>query len=201
MHFTDAQHGWAVGDQGTIIDTTNGGSAWAAQSSGTGDDLTGVTFTDAHDGWATGQSYTGDDYSSGFILHTTNGGQDWTRQYDSPSDSTAMASGVAFEAIAFADAHDGWAVGETQGPDQSYNSFVIMHTSDGGATWTQQLDYNPSAGGIRRRRHADQRRLHQCRERRRGGLRRLTARRSGTRQTAARPGRGSGRSSGRRTTS
>jgi len=148
VHFTDAQDGWAVGDQGAIINTTNGGGAWGAQSSGTSDDLTGVTFTDAHDGWATGQSFTPyDDYSSGFILHTTNGGQDWTTQYDSPYDPTTMTPGVAFEAIAFADAHDGWAVDETQGSDKGYNSFVIMHTSDGGATWTQQLDYNSNAGG------------------------------------------------------
>jgi photosystem II stability/assembly factor-like uncharacterized protein len=148
VHFSDAQDGWAVGDQGAIINTTNGGSAWTAQSAGTGDDLTGVTFTDAHDGWATGQSFTPyDDYSGGFILHTTNGGQDWTRQYDSPYDPTTMTPGVAFNAIAFADAHDGWAVGETQGSDKGYNSFVIMHTSNGGATWTQQLDYNSNAGG------------------------------------------------------
>ena len=148
VHFADAQDGWAVGDQGVIVHTTDGGGAWAAQSSGTSDDLTGVTFTDAQDGWATGQSFVPyDGYSSGFILHTTNGGQDWTTQYDSPYEPTTMTPGVAFEAIAFADAQDGWAVGETQGSDRTYNSVVIMHTSDGGATWTQQLDYNPNAGG------------------------------------------------------
>ena len=148
VHFADAADGWAVGDQGVIVHTTDGGGAWAAQSSGTSDDLTGVTFTDAQDGWATGQSFVPyDGYSSGFILHTTNGGQDWTTQYDSPYEPTTMTPGVAFEAIAFADAQDGWAVGETQGSDRTYNSVVIMHTSDGGATWTQQLDYEPNAGG------------------------------------------------------
>ena len=36
-----------------------------------------------------------------------------------------------------------------------------MHTGDGGATWTKQLDYNSQAGGNTDDADADQRRLHQ----------------------------------------
>jgi photosystem II stability/assembly factor-like uncharacterized protein len=144
LHFLDADNGWAVGDAGTILATTNGGATWAPQTSGTGYDLTGVTFTDVQNGWATGQTFTPyDDYSSGVILHTTDGGQDWTTQYASTFDSNTTTPGVAFSAAAFADAQHGWAVGETQGSDAGYNQTVIMHTTDGGTTWTQQLDFSP----------------------------------------------------------
>jgi photosystem II stability/assembly factor-like uncharacterized protein len=143
VHFADPADGWAVGDQGTIVHTSDGGASWTAQSSGTSYQLTGVAFSDAANGWATGQSFTSDGYSSGLILHTTDGGQDWTTQYASTFDGNTMTVGVAFSAVAFADPQDGWAVGETQGSDSSYNQTVIMHTSDGGATWTQQLSYSP----------------------------------------------------------
>ena len=143
MHFINADDGWAVGDQGVIVHTTDGGANWTAQTSGTSYDLTGVVFTDAQNGWATGQSFTEDDYSSGVILHSTDGGQDWTTQYASTADPNLPSAGIAFSAVAFADAKHGWAVGETQGSDSSYNQTVIMHTTDGGATWTQQLDYGP----------------------------------------------------------
>src|SRR5665811_1658454 len=58
VSFTDASHGWAVGASGTILATTNGGSIWAAQTSGTTDALRAVTFTDAGHGWAVGDSGT-----------------------------------------------------------------------------------------------------------------------------------------------
>jgi photosystem II stability/assembly factor-like uncharacterized protein len=144
VHFVDATDGWAVGDQGVIVHTTDGGATWTAQTSGTSYDLTGLTFTDAQNGWATGQTFTEyDNYSSGVILHTTDGGQDWTTQYASTLDVSTASDGTAFSAVAFADAQHGWAVGETQGSDSSWNDTVIMHTTDGGATWTQQLDFSP----------------------------------------------------------
>ena len=146
VHFVDAANGWAVGGHGTIIHTSDGGATWAPQASGTSDDLSSVTFLDARDGWVTG-SYPGvDDYSGGFILHTSDGGRDWTTQFDSPYSPT-QGPGVDFGAVAFADPEDGWAVGETQGPDKGFNASVIMHTTDGGTTWTQQLDYYSNAGG------------------------------------------------------
>ena len=147
LSFADAQHGWAVGDQGAIVHTSDGGVTWTPQSSGTSFDLTGVSFPDAQDGWATGQSFTPyDDYSSGVILHTTDGGQEWTTQFVSTSD-LRTPSGVAFSAVAFADGQHGWAVGETQGSDAGFNTTVIMHTYNGGATWATQLQYVPPTLG------------------------------------------------------
>ncbi len=67
VHFTDNNTGWAVGWNGTILNTTDGGTNWIPQSSGTEFlDLHGVSFTDANNGSAVGEE--------GTILRTTNGG-------------------------------------------------------------------------------------------------------------------------------
>ena len=64
--FSDATHGWAVGQGGTILATTDGG-AWRAQSSGTTATLYAVAFPDAAHGWAVGYG--------GRIFATTSGGE------------------------------------------------------------------------------------------------------------------------------
>jgi hypothetical protein len=66
VSFTDANTGTAVGDAGTIVRTTNGGTTWVAQTSGTGSFLFGVSFTDANTGTVVG--------GPGIILRTTDGG-------------------------------------------------------------------------------------------------------------------------------
>ncbi|MCX6227105.1 MAG: hypothetical protein NTV01_20540 [Bacteroidia bacterium] len=43
VKFVDATTGFAVGDCGTILKTTNGGIDWIAQSPGTGDYLFSIT--------------------------------------------------------------------------------------------------------------------------------------------------------------
>ena len=66
VSFTEASTGTAVGVFGTILRTTDGGSTWTAQDSGTTNRLLGVSFTDASTGTAVG--------SGGTILRTTDGG-------------------------------------------------------------------------------------------------------------------------------
>ena len=58
--------GTVVGTEGTIFRTTDGGTTWVTQTSGTTNDLHGVSFTDGNNG-----TVVGDD---GTILRTTNGG-------------------------------------------------------------------------------------------------------------------------------
>jgi photosystem II stability/assembly factor-like uncharacterized protein len=67
--FFDANTGWAVGNGGRIIKTTNGGSTWAPQTSGTANNLTDVRFTSATAGYACGDL--------GTVVYTTNGGTTW----------------------------------------------------------------------------------------------------------------------------
>jgi photosystem II stability/assembly factor-like uncharacterized protein len=108
----DVDHAWAVGDEGTILATTDGGAGWNAQTSGTIDSLYGVAFVDTVHGWAVGDN--------GTIRVTTNGGATWGSQ---SSGTTNELYGVAFT-----NAHRGWAVGEHG---------TIVGTADG-AGWRVQ---------------------------------------------------------------
>ncbi len=45
VFFQDTSSGWVVGNAGTLLHTTNGGTNWNATTSGTTNNLLGVTFT------------------------------------------------------------------------------------------------------------------------------------------------------------
>jgi photosystem II stability/assembly factor-like uncharacterized protein len=54
VKFVDALEGWAVGAEGTIIHTVDGGVHWTIQPSGTQHPLERVFFTNRNRGWAVG---------------------------------------------------------------------------------------------------------------------------------------------------
>src|SRR4029434_2091711 len=72
VHFSDENHGAAVGFlNGTIHRTTDGGQSWTPQTTqATG--LLGVYFVDANTGTVVG--------NDGAILRTTDGGESWNPQ-------------------------------------------------------------------------------------------------------------------------
>ena len=122
--FVDAEHGWAVGGLGTILHTSDGGSTWKEQTSGTNFLLEDVVFLDRKRGWAVGgwpRDYDVAIYGGmGVILATDDGGNTWRHQLD--------AAAGWLSAVCFLDPSNGWAVGE-------YG--IVMRTQDGGNTWTQ----------------------------------------------------------------
>lgn len=67
--FPNANIGYTVGLDGTILKTTDGGNSWTAQNTGTMNSFSSVYFTDADTGYAVGGSPT--------ILKTTDGGLNW----------------------------------------------------------------------------------------------------------------------------
>ena len=117
VSFPVAARGWAVGNTGTILSSSNSGQTWAAQVSGTASELHAVDFIDADIGWAVGADDT--------VLYTTNGGASWTR--------TTSGAGANLADVDFVDANNGSAVGAL------LLANVIVHTTDGGRTWTQQV--------------------------------------------------------------
>ena len=110
---TDDNHAWAVGGNGTIVATTDGGATWNIEASGTTDSLNAVAFSDAQHGWAVGEG--------GTIVATTDGGAHWSAQDSGTSEE--------LQGVAFANAEDGWASG--------WNGTIVA-TTDGGSTWTSQ---------------------------------------------------------------
>jgi len=111
--FISTNLGWAVGNNGTILATNDGGTNWLQQASDTVNRLYGVTFVSFTQGWAVGDN--------GTILTTNNGGANWLQQ----------ASGTVNQlyGVTFVSSTQGWAVG---------NSGTILATNDGGTNWLQQ---------------------------------------------------------------
>ena len=102
---------WAVGNGGTILATTDGGSTWSPQASGTAQDLHRIDVVDASTAWVVGQF--------GTVLRTVNGGTTWT--------ATPQPSGANLRDVHAIDADEAWVSGD---------SGSIYRTLDGGATWT-----------------------------------------------------------------
>jgi len=113
VYFADSSTGTAVGYDGTIIRTTDGGDNWFPQTSGTTEQLYCVYFTDVNTGTVAGYP--------GTILRTTDGGENWFPQ--------TSGTGAGLTGICFADANTGTIVG---------NGGVILRTTDGGNNWNEQ---------------------------------------------------------------
>ncbi|MBK9096980.1 MAG: T9SS type A sorting domain-containing protein [bacterium] len=120
VFFIDDKSGWAVGGDGTIIHTSDGGVTWVTQQSGTTNLLNDVYFTNAITGTIVGQN--------GTILRTNDGGNTWTSQNSGTSHH--------LQSVYFIDTNNGWAVG---------GEGSILHTTNGGTTWNVQYTGN---GGV-----------------------------------------------------
>ena len=93
--FVNRSRGWAVGAEGQVFVTRNGGRTWTPQQSNTTADLFDVKFLDELEGWAAG--------ANGTLLHTTDGGARWAIV---PSGTTHT-----LERLCFVGRTRGWAVG------------------------------------------------------------------------------------------
>ncbi|MEO8447080.1 MAG: YCF48-related protein [bacterium] len=111
--FLNENTGYAVGDFGTIIKTTNGGEQWLSQTSSVSNSLIGVNFFDEHSGWISGHN--------GLILVTTDGGDHWANQ------SSGTSVNLFF--VKFINSTQGW-ISSDEG---------ILNTTDGGTQWSNQL--------------------------------------------------------------
>lgn len=112
VYFTDAAHGWVVGDNGKIFVSSDSGTTWTSQTSGVTSNLWGVHFTSLTDGWAVGAGVTG---TGPTIRKTTNGGLNWT------AFSIGSTSSIGMLDVLFLPSGKGWMVG-VQGLIFTYNS-------------------------------------------------------------------------------
>ncbi|MDQ1266314.1 MAG: hypothetical protein QG635_1466, partial [Bacteroidota bacterium] len=70
VYFFNTLTGIVVGNSGTILKTTDGGTTWSSKSSGTSYDLISVYFVNSTTGFAVG--------AAGITLKTDNTGETWT---------------------------------------------------------------------------------------------------------------------------
>jgi photosystem II stability/assembly factor-like uncharacterized protein len=128
LAFPDANHIWAVGNGGLILDSSDAGATWAAQSAPTSADLSSVSFPDAQHGWACGTPSTG---AGGVVVATSDGGATWL-------DKTPASLKVSLTNVSFVDDLHGW-IGTNGGE--------ILKTVNGGDTW-QILKLQGAMGGL-----------------------------------------------------
>lgn len=116
--FTDADNGYLLLSNGTVLQTTNGGQSFALRTSLPGTAVTGanpgappsdIVFTSATGGFAT---------AGGTIFRTTDSGNTWNQVFTNPAHLNGLF---------FSDANTGYAVGDNK---------TVEKTTDAGSTWT-----------------------------------------------------------------
>jgi photosystem II stability/assembly factor-like uncharacterized protein len=137
--FSDAEHGWAFGEEGTLYATSDGGATWQRQQAPTRRLLLGAHFIDARTGWVVGAGST--------FLYTADGGASWRAgsvvsgaaavvpaaavvarptSAERAGDGIAYATAPRVNAVSFIDGRRGWAVG---------SGGAVFATINGGRSW------------------------------------------------------------------
>lgn len=124
--FVDDLTGWAVGDNGTIVATVDGGETWTPQVSKTFEQLRSVFFLSKTRGWAVGGT------TRLTLLNTYDGGSTWEALLNNISGETYLSE------IEFHDGIHGFAIS----PD------AVYYTSDGGAHWDKGINHSSIASGL-----------------------------------------------------
>ncbi len=107
----DGRRGWIVGDNGTILFTSDGGQIWMSQDSGVREDLVSVHIQEGEKhGWIAG--------ADGTVLHSVDEGQTWKPQADG-----------SLPQFYLEDDQRNWAVNDDG---------TVIHTTNGGQTWLPQ---------------------------------------------------------------
>jgi len=120
VYFVDSSYGWAAGNSGVIIHTSNGGDDWIIQDSKTENNILDIFFLDRTLGWAV--SWEAFNYPFGtYVLKTTDGGLNW-------NSSTFPEENIFSQCILFQDSLNGWMGGKP---------YPIVRTTDGGIFWTE----------------------------------------------------------------
>ena len=81
ISFVSETRGWIVGDNGTVMATTDGGSTWTPSKKFTSDNLIQVHFTSDMNGWLLCQRdiYSRGQNPSSYLMRTVDGGLTWEK--------------------------------------------------------------------------------------------------------------------------
>lgn len=146
VQFVGKSEGWAVGDDGVIWHSIDGGKSWERQKTGTRASLRSVCFINPYVGWAVGR-HERPDGSVGVLLKTSDGGVAWEEI------SSQLLPGLC--SVRFFDENHGVVCGD--GSDAFPGG--LFSTSDGGKSWLpaeaksragswRAMDFNASRVGV-----------------------------------------------------
>jgi|GEM_PF-2003096 photosystem II stability/assembly factor-like uncharacterized protein len=109
LHFFSPLLGWAGGDVGTLLNTTDGGLTWNKQSLGTCDNVMQIQFVSSTEGWTV---------AGNKLYHTIDGGNSWI--------NFPVLSYNVVSYVDFISSVEGWV--RTEGG--------LLYTNDAGLSWT-----------------------------------------------------------------
>src|SRR5207253_10791277 len=93
IQFVDPAEGFAVGDEGVVWHTIDGGKTWERQPTGVRASLRSLFFLNPYVGWVVGREELPDGSSTGVVLYTKDGGLNFKRLLPN---SVPGLSGVRF---------------------------------------------------------------------------------------------------------
>ncbi len=165
VDFVDEAVGFAVGAEGVVYATKDGGQTWTEDPVGTNwtsqrsvepvtfqpksgdtsgppmlisESIASMYFVDAKTGWAGGDVPSGESVNvRGMLLATTDGGRTWS---ESKTPEGGPVIPPAINDLQFVSPTHGWAA---TGSLENGEEDALFHTTDGGRTWARQ----PATGG------------------------------------------------------
>jgi photosystem II stability/assembly factor-like uncharacterized protein len=128
VQFWDNREGWAVGDEGVIWHTIDGGKHWERQPSGVRASLRSLHFLDPYTGWVVGREELPNGAgSTGVVLYTKDGGLTWQRVM------LNMLPGL--NRVRFVGADAGYKIGYLVGDGNDAHPSGVFVTTDCGRSW------------------------------------------------------------------
>lgn len=123
VQFVDPKEGWAVGDEGVVWHTIDGGNTWERQPTGVRASLRSLHFLNPFVGWVAGREELPGGGSVGVLLFTKDGGEKWVR---------LLKSAIpGLNCVRFGDGKTGYVLGDSS---DAYPTGVFK-TTDGGRSW------------------------------------------------------------------
>lgn len=123
VSFIDTMNGWATTYSENYLHTSDGGRNWIIEKiNSENHGIRQIQFISNNIGYACG--------ALGGLFSTKDGGKTWNTYTNNFE--------IDFWDLSFVDESEGWAVGERYG--LNYSRGMIVHTSDGGASWEKQLE-------------------------------------------------------------